>query len=796
MAQTSPFLSTDPNAGQAVAASRSPFLSTDPNAGDAVKPDFKTTAEKPSWLDLAKETMKGAAAGLNPLPLLKQMYGAASTHYDAAEKAAKDGRLWDVLKQTGAAAFAPPETLVTGAAQTHWNELKQAKQAYDDGRVSEAVGHTVAAAIPFLGPMAAKAGEQIGSGDPRTMARGVGTGMAALTPSALKYGAEVARTGSLAPTAADVAAAGPLTVRVPAVARNPNPAEAAASDFALERGVPIDVGTATGNPALRGARALTEHTSLTGAFAGTRARAAQAQALTRVGGDLADQVYPSPVVPTQAGEGLRGAIETLRDQLHEQANTAYDKLREIETNPTLARQVPPTPTGDVAARMQESLGGIPTTNELLEMQRIKAELENLPFVKRTWNAAPKKSGNAAGGDADIVAGAAGAPVYSDILAEAPGVSSMTRGEVFDSIRSALETGKFTNAAKGALEVARKRIAGQFTGADGVSRPSLPPDARTADLPSTPWPVDLTAPKQVLKPVYDQMTRQMPLTQQMANPGLKAIENIVTGPDYAPVSQIDRDLSAIKAVARQQGGVAKLAVVHLEKAVQAAVERGGPEAVQALDEGRAATVAKYGAQSVLDDLNAEPRATFDKLTRPKDASVEQLKAVRELAPQEMPKLGRAVLEDLFETATADGGFGRAQSVQTKWQNLGPQTKHILFGDPAVVANLDRFFALARHSAVNPNPSGSAYLGALAAHGYFLRDPVSFTTWEIAGAALSKLLRSPQAVRALTQGFGVTVGNKPAASATFAAITKAAADAGVSWPMAAENRSDQPAARGQR
>ena len=53
--------------------------------------------------------------------------------------------------------------------------------------------------------------------------------------------------------------------------------------------------------------------------------------------------------------------------------------------------------------------------------------------------------------------AAGAPVYHDILQAAPGTSNMTRGEVQRSIALALRTGRLTNAARGALGVAKKRL---------------------------------------------------------------------------------------------------------------------------------------------------------------------------------------------------------------------------------------------------------------------------------------------------------------------------------------------------
>lgn len=55
---------------------------------------------------------------------------------------------------------------------------RKAADAYGQGRYSEAAGHGLAALLPGVGPAAAHIGEQIGTGDPDTMARGVGNAAA------------------------------------------------------------------------------------------------------------------------------------------------------------------------------------------------------------------------------------------------------------------------------------------------------------------------------------------------------------------------------------------------------------------------------------------------------------------------------------------------------------------------------------------------------------------------------------------------------------------------------------------
>src|SRR5205814_8718588 len=95
-----------------------------------------------------------------------------------------------------------------------------------------------------------------------------------------------------------------------------------------------------------------------------------------------------------------------------------------------------------------------------------------------------------------------------------------------------------------------------------------------------------------------------------------------------------------------------------------------------------------------------------LVAPKDSAIQHLRRVQEMAPAEIPKIGRAYLEDLLSMATAEGGFDRAARLQAEWQKLGPETKRILFPDLAHRAQLDHFFLLAKRLSDNPNPSGTA------------------------------------------------------------------------------------------
>jgi hypothetical protein len=74
---------------------------------------------------------------------------------------------------------------------------RKAKDAFGQGRISEGLGHGAAALLPGIGPAAAGIGEQVGSGDPETMARGVGDAgaLAASGPAARLTGRMMTRAG-------------------------------------------------------------------------------------------------------------------------------------------------------------------------------------------------------------------------------------------------------------------------------------------------------------------------------------------------------------------------------------------------------------------------------------------------------------------------------------------------------------------------------------------------------------------------------------------------------------------------
>lgn len=153
------------------------------------------------------------------------------------------------------------------------------------------------------------------------------------------------------------------------------------------------------------------------------------------------------------------------------------------------RRFPPPDVDEQFVRQDPAIVDARLTPEVhRELAHILDELETFPFVERTWHwlgATEGKTGNAAGGDAEILAGGAGAAVYHDILALAP-VNPVTsgrrkgqlarnasgsRGKVEAAIRAVLATRTVaTNLAEGALRVAERRAADEW---HDLSAPELP-----------------------------------------------------------------------------------------------------------------------------------------------------------------------------------------------------------------------------------------------------------------------------------------------------------------------------------
>ena len=308
------------------------------------------------------------------------------------------------------------------------------------------------------------------------------------------------------------------------------------------------------------------------------------------------------------------------------------------------------------------------------------------------------------------------------------------------------------------------------------------------------PVDVRAIKARLAPIAEEMKTWMEPARRNASAGYQAIQSILQGPDFLPADVAEKGLGGLKAMSREapsadlrnvNQGLAAGVVGDLQNQIDTAVaQTAGGQALQQLRNGRRINAAKMDAADVLGKLRDEPVQLFNQLTWANDAGIEQLRNVAKLAPEQMPKLGRAYIENLMDTATREGGLQKAGSIFNKWQNVGPETKKILFKDPAQVEALDKFFQVAKMAAEQANPSKTALsLHSLGQGAVLIQNPALGTAYALGQAGLVKLLYSPAGVRALTQGLTVPLGNRAASAMAAGQILRLAGNDAVRLPQGA-------------
>jgi hypothetical protein len=690
--------------------------------------------------------------------------------------AADPGNLLRVAGQ----ALAHPIDTVQGLGAAQQAPLLKAKASYDAGDYPTTARHLINYLLPFIGPALDTSGDAMQRGQ---YAAGVGDalglGLSLVGPAAIGEA-----TAARYPLAAHPAA----TVAPPA----PPPAtpRAAAVQAGQAAGVPLNLATVTGNDALLGLQKLTSK-SLGGSIVAQRAAAETAQAMDRWGDQLADVARGAAITPEQAGQGIRDALASKLQAHTALADHAYEQLRALEADPTNRMQIalPPQPV-DVLGQTRGDV--------VNQLRRIVHELDASGYVARTWNDVSGdygKTGNSGGGDYQIVAGSGGAQVYHDIMERMSSGSSQTRGEVQAAIEDYLGGGKETAPVKAAIQVAKDR----FMGARDVSTPELPPSAMSVPTRLEPgrvtsvdmgFPVDLVPAKKILQPLYDQMTRQMPITQQQASPGLKAIQNILEAPDTGPLSQIDRDLSAIKTIGREQGGLAKEAARVLDTAVRQAAANGGPQVMDTLIQGRRAVQAGVDTQALIDALPGgkleENRPIFQRATAADEGGLKMLRALADQTPTVLPQLARAKLQDLA---------GQLPDAAARdWRALGPETKALLFPQPGQLQQLENFFLLRKLVAFNPNASGSGLTGYQGAElAALVLHPATGVPAILGNTAVAALLSSPTTTAALNRVLTLSLSptaTTAARTAAAATLLRVAQHEGIPLPAAAAAQSGPP------
>lgn len=299
------------------------------------------------------------------------------------------------------------------------------------------------------------------------------------------------------------------------------------------------------------------------------------------------------------------------------------------------------------------------------------------------------------------------------------------------------------------------------------------------------PVDMRDVKAQVRPLRDQMQTWLEPAARNASPAYQAMDSILKGDDFIPASQAEQGLSGLKTQARIDNpnlrdinqGVAAGAASKLEQGINDAMAQAGPDALQSLQTGRAAHATKMQVAGIANQLRTEPVQAFNQAIYANDAGVDFLRKIQQQTPEQMPLIGRAYLDQLLGKATAQGGFDQTGGLWKSWQSLGDETKKILFPSGSQTEALDNLFLVSKKMAERPNPSGSGTVGALiAGTGYAVTNPMKGAALLISGPILAKMMYSPAAVKALTEGMQVSLANPAAALATRMRIMSVAKQLG--------------------
>lgn len=734
--------------------------------------------------------------------------------------------VWNVVSQVPGAVYEMAKDVAPYDAQGNWkvplgNTIRgigeaqgrlgvEASEAFDRGEYIRAARKGLHYLLPLLGPM--------------------------VDPSAdkMQAGQIAEATGEVATNAVmTFAGAGPKSPAAPArtsrTAARVTPQEAAAIEFAKQEGIPLDAGTATGSQFVKNVQKKAA-SSWGGASTAERAQAAQGDALAATAERLASRANNGgPAVgAVEAGAGVRAALESKVRGFHSQANRAYSQFRQAEAA---------APEEVVQARPMKPVASHITPEQAFPLRWLAKDLEDFQFQQGGTSLGTRRRAYESFDPIEAEAlhrnpRVAGTPVLD--MFKAMGISGSradiaTRIERFlsgqnrdprfarlaDALNEAWDGQRFDFDLVGddtltALGIRRRDLKSPI-GLPDFAEPGaaafFPDDA----IPAAPsgagrggagteamrLPIDLTPHKEALRPLYDQLRKEREITGTLHGDKARAavaLEGLISGPDFAPMSVVESALGPVKKLARVNDlrelrtpgqGVAARVVGELDTAVRGRAQDAGPNVAQSLAEGRAATRMKHQTADVMKLLapaGGEPVSVFRRLTANKDAGIAKLRELQKQTPDQIPQIGRALIEDLLDKPTSEGGFKFADGAWARWHKLGPETKALLFPDRVHRVALDNFFLLAKKIGQNPNPSGTAQ--------------VMSATQLLAGIpmyGLAKLLYSPRGVHAITGVMDLPVSPRASAAraAAMAQLARVAKDEGVvlEFPAAAEAKPEQ-------
>jgi len=577
--------------------------------------------------------------------------------------------------------------------------------------------------------------------------------------------------------------------------RNPDANDAAAVDAALRGGLPVDVPTATGNRFARGVQWLADRTLPGSVIATTRDRKTvgawrgQWNALANRTG------VTQPTSLFAAGTEAQAGVQTSRDRLQRSVRLDADRLSR-------------TPSGTMAQSPEDA--GRSTKDRLLEVIRRLAGRATDDGYAPAWaqaNARPvlvpvtetlpdgtvMERHESMAAPVDMLplqtAGRRQLQIMNQWLQ--PALRNASAG--YQALRSIVEGPRYVPAEvaemgrSGLLELSREATlpaARDVSQATGARLASLLTEQIDQAMEQHAGPTALAALRLGRATHAEKMGVVETLTT-LADEPVQAFGNLTWGGDRG----IDRLRAIEKAAPGAMGEVGRAwfqgliekftdatGGLDLTKAevMQRMWQELGPETKRlffAAAPQRQSVGAFFDQMSTArtalgPNLGAEPKLVAQNLIGLEDTHAAQLEAVARLAPGVPRQLARAALDDVAAKFDKNPSIENLSKFRTWWNGLGARTKGTLFPNPSLAHAIDQATRVMQLISENPNRSGTAFVGAIAAQGAALADaPLQFGFLQTVGGVLSAALRSTRAAKILTQG--LMLPNTPQA-ATLAGV----------------------------
>lgn len=315
------------------------------------------------------------------------------------------------------------------------------------------------------------------------------------------------------------------------------------------------------------------------------------------------------------------------------------------------------------------------------------------------------------------------------------------------------------------------------------------------------PVDTEPFRAAAKELYDHMKLSSSLQRHSSN-AWSTLNELMQQPRHIPAALAEEMLGLIKGDARAAKGLdagrLKFLVSKFQPVVDDALRQADPTLAKAVEKGRGWTAKQKETERISQQVTGvskqsseqamlrepEPVNVYQRLTQEGDKRARLLERLQKTTPKELPKLGRAYVEDVLQSWRDTGESmptqGVAQKMWNDWHALGDEAKKKMFPTPMVKQNWDEFFDGVRQIARNPNPSGTAKTGAslmqfgAAGKAWESGHPVMAVISGLGPSAIAAMMYTPRGAAILRKGFRIPAGD----------IAKAAAWSNQVGNMAAE------------